>query len=213
VKKNYLYIAFFCITISENPVNWKLTKKEPGLEIYTSESAESNFKMVRAMVELEASPAQVAAVILDVADYTSWGYQCIDSRLLLKPRPNELVYYYVSNAPWPVTNRDLVAQMKATKLSEDEILIESHNINKIIPEKKEFVRVVQSNATWRIKKKSQTISTAEFQVKLNPGGTIPSWIVNLFLTDGPYNTLKSMRLQVKKSKYENITMSQIFPSK
>lgn len=213
MKKSYLYIAFFCITISENPVNWKLAKKETGIEIYTAESVESNFKMIRAMVELEASPAQVAAVILDVADYTSWGYQCIESRLLLKPRSNELVYYYISNAPWPVTNRDLVSQMKATKISEDEILIESHNISKIIPEKKQYVRVVQSNASWRIKKKSQTISTAEFQVKLNPGGSIPAWIVNLFLSEGPYQTLKSMRLQVKKPKYANITMSQIFISK
>ena len=43
-------------------------------------------------------------------------------------------------------------------------------------------------------------------MQVDPSGLLPAWLVNMFVSKGPYQTLKMLREQVKKPMYDNIQL-------
>jgi len=42
-----------------------------------------------------------------------------------------------------------------------------------------------------------------YQMHIDPGGSIPAWVLNMFIVDAPIDDLKAIRERVKMEKYEN----------
>ena len=48
------------------------------------------------------------------------------------------------------------------------------------------------------------------KLKTNPGGAVPAWIANMFITDGPYESiLKLKSVEIKKAQYTNAKNAKI----
>jgi hypothetical protein len=43
----------------------------------------------------------------------------------------------------------------------------------------------------------------EYTLHVNPGGTLPTWLVNMFATQGPTEIFSKIKTQLEKSKYKN----------
>lgn len=179
------------------------------MKVYTVSVKGSNFKMIKASVEIDAPIERVAAIIWDVDNYEEWGYQCKESRLIKRPQKNEQIFYYISSIPWPLANRDLASHMVFKKISDNEILIESQKTHDVVAPKPDMVRVPKSHARWHLVEFAENKTRAEYRVELDPGGYVPSWLVNLFITDGPYKTLTALRSQVHNDRYKSFTFEQL----
>jgi hypothetical protein len=57
----------------------------------------------------------------------------------------------------------------------------------------EFVRVPVSEAHWYIQVLGQKNIKIKHSILIDPGGSIPAWLMNLSLAEGPYQTFKSLR--------------------
>ena len=68
-----------------------------------------------------------------------------------------------------------------------------------IPEKKGIVRMPRSNGVWNVYQVDKQIVKIEYTYGGDFGGSIPSWIINLFIVDSPHKTLINMReyLEIK----------------
>jgi hypothetical protein len=205
----YPFAILFFIAFGE-PANWKLVKKSGTVEVYTASIEGQNIKNIKASVEVDVPISIVAAVIMDVDHYTEWGYQCKESKSVKRPVKNEVIFYYLSYTPWPVKNRDLVSHVVFSKVSNKEVWVNSHNVEGYINPKPDMIRIPRSQASWHLREIAPGRTKAEYRLALDPGGIVPSWLINLFITDGPYKTLSSLINQVKHPRYINAKLSDIF---
>ena len=49
-----------------------------------------------------------------------------------------------------------------------------------------------SNGLWIFNPVSKGVTEIIYQYQGDPGGSIPGWVANLFIVDGPYKTLIGM---------------------
>ena len=179
------------ISVNEK-LNWKLVRDESAIQVYTAQANGDAFKHIYATAILPAPVSKVVDLVKNVNRYKEWGYYCQKSELLVA-KPNEIIFYYVSDVPWPLSKRDLVSKMTIYDINKEEVMIRSHQLNGYMPIQPKMVRIPESNAVWHFKAWANGSTRATYTLQLNPGGNIPAWIVNPFIAIGPYETLKKLQ--------------------
>jgi hypothetical protein len=48
-----------------------------------------------------------------------------------------------------------------------------------------------------------------YTLRTDPGGDLPAWLFNLFVTKGPTESFKNLQEQLKKPAYEHVRLSYI----
>jgi len=188
----FIYFNAFWADVKSDAIRWKLVKDESAIQVYTATVENDAFKHIYATAVLPTSINRVLDIIKNVNQYKNWGYYCQKSELLVA-KPNEIIFYYVSNVPWPLSKRDLVSQMIIHEISANEVIIRSHQLDNYLPLQHNLVRIPQSNAVWHLKTMPNGFTRATYTLQLNPGGNIPAWIVNPFIAIGPFTTLKKLQ--------------------
>ena len=67
-----------------------------------------------------------------------------------------------------------------------------------VPEKEGIVRVNNSTGKWVITPLAQNQIKVEYTIHVDPGGTLPAWLVNMFATQAPMQMFKNLKEQLKK---------------
>ena len=184
--------------------DWQLKAEKEGINIFTKTAPDSKFKAVRVICVLPATLSQVVAVLLDVNTGAQWLYSTKSSVLLKQVSPSELYYYSEVNVPWPVSNRDFIAHLKATQDQRTKVVtVYGPTVPDYIPVKKDIVRVAKSDGKWVLVPLDPGHVKVEYTIQVDPGGSIPAWLINLFATKGPYESFKKLKLQLQKPQYLN----------
>lgn len=185
--------------------NWKLGTQKEGISVYTAAVPNSKFKAIKVECELDANLSQVVAVLMDVNTSADWIYHVKSAKIVKQISAAELYYYCEVSIPFPFQNRDFVAHLNVHQdASNGVVTIDGPTVAGYVPLKKDIVRVIDSDGKW-------TLTPANGKVKLvytlhtDPGGNIPAWLVNLFATDGPLQSIRNLKQQIKKPAYVNAT--------
>jgi START domain len=174
--------------------NWVLKKEKEGIKISTKQSERSKFNDIRVEMNLPGNIYQLAAILTDVTHYSQWSYATKKSIFIKRITPNKLVYYSEFTAPWPATNRDLYAVMEVNIDSSLHLLkVISVGDKSYLPANNDLVRIPYSKGSWDISTVSRKIIHLTYVLELNPGGTVPAWILNLFSTKAPFETFKNLK--------------------
>jgi len=173
---------------------WLLKTQKDGVTIYSRRSAVSKFDDLRIEVDLPGTADQVARILLDVEKYPQWAYCTKSASLLKQINKDELIYYSEISAPWPFADRDLCADITVCRDSSmGSICLVSTGLKDFLPEKKGLVRVPRSKAVWNLTTKSDKVVHLQYVLEIDPGGTLPAWIVNMFASKGPMETFSNLR--------------------
>jgi len=198
--KILLSLCFFVFTLQVFAQNNQLisVKESNGISVYKQKDAHENINRIVARTQVDAYYMEVLCLIKDFEHQQDWIYAnhgafCIDSI-----SPFEWVYYGISEIPWPVQDRDVVAKVQL-EIDEENQMITIHSIAKpdLIPASDEMVRIQMLDSKWRLKKLDKG-TLVEMDLLVDVGGNVPSWLVNLFSANGPYNTFKNMQQELKK---------------
>lgn len=188
--------------------NWELKQDKEGIKVYTKSITNSAFKAIKTICTIETTPAILTAVLMDIKASGEWVYATKKAVLLKQPSPDELYYYSEIEVPWPVSNRDFIVRLK---VSQDErsraVTIIADNQPTYLPENKNIVRVPQSYSKWLIEPLPNNQVKIEYLLQVDPGGTVPAWLINLFATKGPFESFKALREQVKKPVYKQARLA------
>lgn len=207
-KYLFLLMLFFVHQFLYAQADWALKSTRNGLNIYTKTVSSSGLKGIKVKCSLPAKLSQVVALILDVDAGEEWVYGTKSSFLLKKVSPSELYYYSEVDIPWPINNRDFIAHLKVSQDPLTKIVtINGPTEANFLPVKPHIVRVNHSNGKWVLTPTKNNIVQIDYTLEVDPGGTIPVWLVNLFATSGPAETFKKMKEQVKKSVYVNANLN------
>ncbi|HEX4849914.1 MAG TPA: START domain-containing protein [Puia sp.] len=187
-----------CLSLNAQS-NWVLKKQKDGISIYSRSSEVSPFDDLKVEVDLKGTIDQLASILLDIPNYTQWAYGTKVSKIVQRTSKTELIYYTEIEVPWPASNRDLYASFKLTiDSSKNTMQLVATAIKDYLPPKDDLVRVPTSKGKWLATKLSPHSIHLEYTLQLDPGGSVPAWVLNLFSTKGPLETFENLRKKMEE---------------
>src|ERR1700753_730526 len=85
--------------------NWKLQKDKDGIQVYAAEVPDSKIRAIKVVANYNATPGEVADVVMDINTAGEWVSHLKSSYLVKRVSQNELFYYAEVSLPWPASNR------------------------------------------------------------------------------------------------------------
>ena len=203
-----LFTSIDCF--SQEETGWALSRKSNGVNIYMRRNSNSPVKEVMGKMTVKSSLAALVYIVKDSENHYQWIYANKQARMLKTINNFEWIYYNESQAPWPVSNRDIITHAKMRQDSSSlKIVIDSKGIPKYMPEKEGLVRIPRLNTSWEFTPKKNGMVDVRFELEIDLGGNIPPWLVNVSIDKGPMNTLQNMSKLIAQDKYRKINLPYI----
>jgi START domain len=188
----FLLLLFARLSTAQN--NWTLQKEKDGIRISNRHSQTSPFNDIRVELDLTGNIDQLAVILMDVNDYKNWSYATKVSTLTVQQGPGSLIYYTEIEVPWPATNRCFYARfdLKKDPVAQT-MMVSAVNLPDYKPIAKDLVQVPLTKGTWRVTTVNKKLIHVDYTLELNPGGSLPAWMLNLFSTKGPMESFENIK--------------------
>lgn len=173
--------------------NWQLAKEENGVRVYLSEVPGSRYKSFRGITLVKADVATLGRLQENLRVSCAWLYACAQMRLL--KYSDEAIWVYIdTKLPWPAAPRDLVLQVRTEETPDGGLIRHLKAAPDYIPPVKGRIRVPVLSGTWQMIPKGPKLTEVTYQMRGEPGGSVPSWLANQFMIDAPMETLRTLRV-------------------
>jgi len=178
---------------------WELARDKDSILICTRKIQDTKLKEFKAKTVLKTSIEKIVWILEDVENYDKWTVSVKNTSVLKRIDKDETYLYSELDLPWPFSKRDVINHVKLTwSQTRDTAKLKISGVPDYIPEKKGFVRMPVSRGKWFICQIDPENVQIEYSYEFDPGGFIPAWIVNIYIVDGPYKTLQTLKDYVKK---------------
>jgi hypothetical protein len=199
--RNFLR-TLLLLLIFESPLfaqnEWTIQKEKDGIKISSRHSPTSPFNDIRVELDLTGNIDQLEAILVDVSRYKDWSYATKVSRLVKSMGAEKFIYYTEIEVPWPATNRFFYANFELKKkLAERSMHVTAENILNYQPVPKDLVQVPLTRGTWNITTVTNKSIHVDYMLEMNPGGSLPVWVLNLFSTKGPMESFENIKKKMK----------------
>ena len=190
--------------------SWSLSKESDGVRAYTRKVDNSNFKEYKVEMELEATLTSIVAVLMSVQDLPQWVDRTAEASVLKDMGPTESITRVVSLSPFPLKNRETISYGKLRQDATSKIVtLTSEGRPDFLPADARYERVKYLRSQWILTPKTNGKIEVIMIGHADPGGIIPAVLANQFVVMIPFNTVKNLRSQVKKEKYQKIKLKYI----
>lgn len=201
-KLNWLFFMALLTFLSSNVMGdegWQQVTDKEGIKVYTRPVQGYAVKEFLGVTIVAATPIVVNRVLDDAANFREWMFECPDAALLEQKGANS-VMWVVTSAPFPVSKRDMVMETIVT-IGKDKIIRKFYPVtHPLKPVIKKCVRMPKFEGSWTFTAVPGG-TEVRYQLKADPGGSLPDWLVNMKVKETPFGTLKGLRSQVKKPQY------------
>jgi hypothetical protein len=92
-----------------------------------------------------------------------------------------------------------VSQNPDTKV----VTIQGPAVPGFVPTKTGVVRIDHSDGKWVITPTGPDEVKVVYTIHVDPGGDLPSWLVNMFATEGPLHIFRSLKQELQKPAFKN----------
>ena len=183
---------------SKDIPGWDYLYQKDGITVY-QESSNKNY--YRAEAVIKENFFTVLAVASDIARRPEWVPNLKESTILQGDVMGGLVLYEVFHLPWPATNRDVVIKCDIKKnYAKKNVLIAFESITREDhPPSKGKIRVPEAKGEMEFSFIDEQTTKGRYQIQLDPGGTLPNFIVNFFIKKAPLDAIKGLIAQIKKT--------------
>ncbi|KAG1682789.1 tRNA 2-selenouridine synthase [Nymphon striatum] len=206
---SYISLSFVLAT----PVNangWELSKNEEGIKVFVRDIKNSPLKSFRGEMLIKGRLTPLVAVLEDSNSYVRWMHQTKSSKRLKQINQTSSYIYVVTDMPWPVMDRDSVTLAKLSQNSQNkQVTINMKSAHDYIPAKSGHFRITDMQGKWIITPQGNGMCKVIYEMRVDPGGNLPKWLVNALSVDVPFYTLNNLRREVKAPKYKDAKRSYI----
>lgn len=207
MKKKIFLLALLLITaeavVSEEL--WRLTRNNDGILIYQRTGGGSDSEQFIGITSIDATAREIFTISGDISTNRYWMADCTRSDLVKIISENEVIAYYVTEPPWPVTKRDSVIRIRFNIIRGDKFRVEMSSLpegeaERYVIRDSRMVRIYSMQGFVDIDGKGGK-TDIRFGVTGGPGGIVPDFIVRWGGWRIPYNTLSGLRsfIMLKKS--------------
>ena len=182
----------------DNP--WVLKKDKNGIKVFIRNVEGSGFKEFLGMAVFDTSIDRLERIISDVPNQVNWMCDVIEARVIREDRVNPIQYNVIS-APL-VSNRDVVIQTRVVRTPGKVIRYFTGIQLDAVPPRKGAVRMPKMVGMWMFESMGPNRTRVTYQNLTDPGGSLPSGLVNMTVVKMPFVTLEGMRKQLDNPKYK-----------
>jgi len=182
---------------------WKLVRNENGIQVFVKKATGNDLNEFKGIVVLNSRIEVIGEVLRDIAYFKDWIPDCSEAQVINKIDKNNLILYYVVRLPWPADDRDVILRAKTEmdfKIGRFTITMESVNESKQ-PLKQGVIRMAEMRGSYVLEYIDREHTRVSYRVKANPGGSLPSSIVNTSSKDIPFTTLSGMRRVASQKRF------------
>jgi hypothetical protein len=214
MRKNFkllLFILvniFFILPINLNNVygsEWELVKEADGIKVFKRNFVNSSIDEFKAVTIIDTSVEIINEVLLDVSAQKEW--MAFNKEVsLIEKNEDGFVFYHVLDMPWPVANRDVVIK---TIMFSDMLnglylsyFFAVNNFSKLATS--DNIRIKQMKGKWYFKRISKNKTYFACQMHIEPGGKLPSFIINQFSENIAFLNIKAFKKISKRLKYARL---------
>ncbi len=193
---------------SAQSTSWRCVKYADGIRVYSRKSDSDNYRIIKVTTLLKTSLSSLVSLVTDFPNNKKWIFLNKKTEILEKDYPHSWILYNQTDAPWPVTDRDIISRTTLTQDSMTKIVtIRGVAIPKYQPKDPNYVRIPFARSQWRFVPLKGSMVDVEFTLELDVGGNIPQWLANITATKGPYQTMRRFRKEIHRKKYFDAHLS------
>lgn len=208
VSAYVLSLIFFLalsIDAKANPnAQWKVIHQEEGLNILEKEDEGADLVTFKGDGVLNAPLVRVAGVLLNHDRTPKWVDSLKENRVVKFITPNEYIEYSHVGTPIILKDRDFVVK---TKLNYDaaagKLVVKSSSVEDPAMPQNSYVRGEVQLFEFTLQSidgGKRTQMSAE--VRVDPKGSIPKWLVNLFQRNWPRNAFYGIKKELAREEYK-----------
>ncbi|WP_372811039.1 START domain-containing protein [Litorivivens sp.] len=187
---------------NENP--WELEKQAHGIKVFAREVEGWTVREVKAETTVAASLLSVLAVLNDVPSSGRINESIRIASVLGDPSADSYEVYMLMGMPWPVSDRDVVLKRTiATNPGDGSVRVSEVALQGVLPRKEGVVRVEKMFQSWLVTPIGKCAVYVETQTLVDPGGVIPSGIINRLSIESPMVTLRNLKKAVSEPQYRS----------
>ena len=184
---------------------WNLAKEVDGIKIFEAVVKGADVVAFRGETTLHFPIERVVSSLADMERKEEWMHDLKEVRTLEILNPRVRIEYYHSGTPWPLSDRDFIyrAEFKYFPKAETFVLNLQNAEHKSMPKREGVVRgkIIESN--YFISKTDKPgVTKMAVEILVDPMGSVPKWLVNIFQKDWPRNTLTSLKRLMKDPSFE-----------
>ena len=172
---------------------WNLTKNEDGIQIYTRVKEGSNLKEFKGLMTVKAPLRKIESYLDKPEQFADWQEGITTSRVLQKLSDSSSYVKFTSELPWPMTNRETVSLMTKKKLSKGVVRYEFKGEDKKFSLEEDHIRIRNTEGYWELRTMDEGQVRVEQSFYGDPAGALPTWVINMFIVDGPLQTFKNLK--------------------
>lgn len=187
---------------------WEKAAETGGVTVLRRDKEGSSVKEVKATAVFDAAPKAVWAVINDLDNYKEFMPYTAEAKVLERsPDGKEVVSYQHLTAPI-VSERDYLIKLRNESTTTDDGKTGYYKVvwnalppekDSMMPEKKDVVRVRVNDGYWQLEGNADSSKTfATYYVYTAPGGSIPTFVINIANTEAVPKVFESIRKRLKK---------------
>ncbi|PCI79681.1 MAG: hypothetical protein COB20_04275 [SAR86 cluster bacterium] len=189
--------------------DWELRRDRDGIQVHTRPVEGSPYDAVRTTTRMtDVRLSSLVALIEDAPACADWADSCAESYLVERLSDSESLVYTHNDMPFPVKDRDVLAQVKWTQNSAT-FEVEMNSVATVgkIDDVRGRLRLTKAVASWNFAPQADGSVLISNQAHINPGSALPGWVTNMLLIDAPFETMRSFVNEVRNSKYVDAQLS------
>jgi hypothetical protein len=200
IRPFVLSIFFLFIALASfGQDDWKLERERNGIKVFTRKLLKwKSIKEAKTELFVKATPEEVIKHFRDIPNHKNWMHRVSHCEIVEKKNENDFTVYYIASAPWPITDRDIVAHYVIKKDKSGNYFIVGNARPDMIPKRDGKIRVPKLSASWEITAQKDGTTKIVYFSATDPGGTVPDWLANTAVTDAPLETVTSLKAIIEK---------------
>lgn len=211
-----LLLTFFLLgsklVLAEHEQENFLELNKDGIKVHFFSHENFGFGTFKATTHIDSSLASILAVMFDHESCHEWIYSCIHSYMIKDISFNERYHYQILDIPFPFEDREFVfhstlkqdPSTKVITVTTKAVMNDCQHNNFYLcnhPKEQGHVKVNVSIGFFVLKPTDKGVEFTWMQ-HTDPAGNLPSWLVNQFIEETPYWTLKNLSNKVKEEPYK-----------
>ena len=195
---------FGCFAVAAAADDWTVRREGDDVTVSTQPAPGFSLSASRAMTRVSVSVDAVLALLSDAPSFPHWFSDCKENRVLAQVNASERLVYVVTDAPFPVSDRDSIIR---TRVSMDTatrtVTVSMLGQPGYMKPQSGRVRVPKLEGLWTIRPVSATETDVTFELRADTGGSVPAFIAERQVTAAPFETMRNLRKWVQKPRYRN----------
>lgn len=174
--------------------DWELRKDDDGIRVWTRPVPGSALDEFRGQTEYQVTLHDLVVVMRDADKLVSWMPDCKASRLIERNN-GEQWHYMQTDLPWPAKDRDGVYRTTYLAQADGSVKVLIEGVPDYLPKTDGLIRIGGAEGFWMLEPAGDTVRVT-YQLHVDPGGSLPAWLVNQEVIAQPYKTLKALGEQL-----------------